>query len=77
MRKTCVTSCTWQIREALRKCVRIDPRHGDFGGFFCALFEKLTPGPATRPARLGHEMFEVGRVARPTINWREMMIGEL
>lgn len=39
------------IRSALKLCVRISPLHGDFGGFFCALFEKVAAGPATRPGR--------------------------
>ncbi|CAK9082414.1 unnamed protein product [Durusdinium trenchii] len=42
-----------EIRAALCHCIRISPTHGDFGGFFCALFEKLTPGPATLPPALG------------------------
>ena len=35
-----------KVRSALKLCVRLDPTLGDFGGFFCALFEKLTAGPA-------------------------------
>ena len=42
----------WQARAALSHCIRISPTHGDFGGFFCALFEKVAPGPATLPPRL-------------------------
>ena len=38
-----------EVAASLRRCVRITPC-GDFGGFFCALFEKVTPGPAGRPA---------------------------
>lgn len=38
------------MRSALKLCVRLDPTLGDFGGFFCALFEKLCAGPA-QPGR--------------------------
>lgn len=42
----------WQVRDALSHCIRIDPTHGDFGGFFCALFEKVAPGPASLPPKV-------------------------
>ena len=45
---------TLEVRAALRQCVRIHPTHGDFGGFFCALFEKVAPGPATLPSSKAH-----------------------
>lgn len=44
--------CNPEARAALSHCIRISPTHGDFGGFFCALFEKVAPGPATLPPRL-------------------------
>eukprot|EP00439_Symbiodinium_sp_Y106_P069434 s756_g11.t4 len=43
-----------QVRSALSLCVRIHPTHGDFGGFFCALFEKVAAGPATRHTSCTH-----------------------
>ncbi len=41
-----------QVRDTLSHCIRIDPTHGDFGGFFCALFEKVAPGPASLPPKV-------------------------
>ena len=50
----CMTSVCGQVRSALSLCVRIHPTHGDFGGFFCALFEKVAAGPATRHTSCTH-----------------------
>ena len=39
------------VQAALRLCVRLTPTHGDFGGFFCALFERVAAGPAASVGR--------------------------
>ncbi|CAE7944110.1 NCL1 [Symbiodinium sp. KB8] len=54
-----------QVRSALSLCVRIHPTHGDFGGFFCALFEKVAAGPATRPTSCAHPRVDGEQSAEP------------